>query len=340
MSRHVIPFFLLLAVFIGIFFVSVNTSWVSNRYGAEWLQEQIPGLEVDSFYVTRQQFIWPDRLRMFGVTADCRYQKKDIHFQAIEVIVKGTLKSLGQKEPVRLQISGAQVKTDTLELRDAKLDLIFPIKVLRTKIFEGKGMLIVRKLNFYHYEAEDISIRFGVNQDQLQVFEATAAVYGGKFQSGQVSFQFKPGALYISWSELTGLDAEKLSRLNQILFSGLSGIVNGTWRLVGDLYKVEVLAIMLSMSEGGTMSPALLDRLIANMREGVSREQLRSLRQTGKLFVFDKANLYIQNIDSSTLALIVEIEDKILDLHIQERIIVTAPEGLRALILKNPNSAP
>jgi hypothetical protein len=103
--------------------------------------------------------------------------------------------------------------------------------------------------------------------------------------------------------------------------------------LVGDLDKVEVLAIILSMPEGGSMSPELLQQLEPHVRDSVIREQLQTLIRGGQALVFEKATLHIQNVDLSTLALVIEVENKANNFHLQERIMIPVPQGLKECLL-------
>lgn len=335
MYRHILPLVLLCVIFLGPFFLFANTPWLINYLGPQWLQQNISGLEVKTFHVDQQRYRWPDHLKLTNFSAEIQYQGKHFQINTQDVFLDGTLKSLGQKEPMKMEVVGGFLKTETMELRNVKLALIFPFRVFRNKIFEGKGMLDVGGLRFLRYAAKNVAVRFGVTPDQIQIFESSAALYGGKFQSGQVSFQFHPGSLLISWSELTGLDAVQLQQISKPIFAGLTGRINGTWRLVGDTAKVEVLAIILSMPEGGIMSPELLQRLAGNMHEGSDKKQIEALIQEKQPLAFDTGNLYIQNIDPTTVALVVAIESKAKDLHIQERILVPVEEGLREFLLKN-----
>lgn len=336
MFRHFFPLALLSALFLGGFFVLANTPWLVNSYGPQWIEEQFSDLKVGTFHVDRQRYSWPDQLFLSGVQAQIRYREQDVGVEAQDVMIKGTVKSIKEQDPIKVSIREGKLTTADLQMSQFQLDLNIPAESLKNKVLAAKGMLRTERFQFRHYEAESVLVRFGVTPDQLQIVEASANLYGGKFQSGQVSFQFRPGALYLSWSELTGLNANLLGKLNPIIFSGLTGRMNGTCRLVGDVSKIEVLAIILNMTEGGILSADLLNRLWPYLHDTVYRTKIQSLAQQNQPFTFDDGTLYIQNIDPLTVALVIGIENKSQDIHIQERILVPIKEGLREFLLHKP----
>jgi len=333
MYRNFIPFVSLLAVFFGIFAVLTNTPWLLNNYGARMLEDKFPGVRVENLKIGRQQFRLPDELRLFDVSLAVKNNGILYQIDMPKALLKGTLRSLSHKDSVQLAAAGVNIRTANWELKNSRWDMAVPMDALRSGIVEGQGMMSAEQARFYRGEMSDVQTRFQIRRDELQVLESSAGFYGGKFKGVQISYKFDPAALFISWLELEGLKAEKLVSINRLLFEGLDGEARGSWRLVGDSRKVEVLAIILSMPQGGKASPALLRRLAAKVGES-SRAQLAEILASDQPLVFERASLHIQNIDPHTVALVVAIENKAQNIFIQDRILINIPEGLHAYFFR------
>ncbi len=318
MRKHLVP----LAMFAGMLalgaYMVLNTPVILCRILPEMIETHSLDTKVISFSAEGQSFRLPFQITLHNVS--CRLEKEGVPYQIdiYEMTIYDIVNVSGGKKHVRLGVNNMNMTGGRARVFGLNMKMVLDLH--KRLIYRFDGIFALDMLNVARYHMEGVSGRFRGDPKKVQVFEVTALAYGGNGR-GQMSLERGGETNSVFWMEFFGMDADKMKILNPRLFSYVQGKVNGAVRILKKGGKISLLTIDFTLYPGGTISTPLLTVL----GEKALPPQSEILLSRKELSV-DRAQLHLQNDGEDGLFMMVNLDNRDLNLHLKE----TWKMGLKA----------
>ena len=307
MVRHFIAIVILFGIVVGVLYGLVNTPLLTEYYVPRFIQSQAKGLEVQSFKIGRQLFRFPDILELYDVQGRVSSQGKDYVFTAQKLIVYDLQQFFQNRQQLRLYWEGLTGESGDTRLNNlrAKVSLSWDQFIVTRidGIFHGDGLSVLP------YDLGEFTGRIKGNGQKIEIFELATKSYGGLAQ-GQIQVEMVPQCQYVLWLEYQGIDAVKVRSTGNLFFSQLAGTLQGSLRIVGNLGRVELLAMNFTMPQGGALGSSLLKRMMGPIDDLETKAQLETLLLSRDSFPVDSAVFAMRNAPGNKVVIDFNVNNK------------------------------
>ena len=306
MRRHVIPLFLLFGILFACGYVLLNTTWLLSNLVPQLAKIYLKSIELESFELKEQSFALPDTITLQQVK--CAFTHKDVRYEveAEHVIIYEAKKLTGIPPQIKVSIDGLNVVSPRWQTN--KSDLRFLVMISGNTFSSLEGIFRLATLTVPPYQLENVIGKITGDPTHWKIADFTGNVYGGNFK-GQISGENKPQVTYTVWIEANGIQTQELERVQLPLFSGFSGKLDGSFRLIAEPQRILILDTNLSMPDGGRFSASLTQHLINRISDVEKQGELDEILHEQKQFSFDKASIRIRNIDDQKATVTFDIRN-------------------------------
>ncbi len=330
MKRYVFPILFFFGILFLVFYFLFHSSLFLTLAIQHFAKPYLGSYQFSQLKIGRQNFQYPATLILEDVSFSLDHQEDSLHFQAPRFTFFDVPQFYKERQHLKIFFEGLEVAARNFKIHS--LDIKALINLQNRMVSGMDGVFYIGGMELGPYRMTDITARVKKGFQELQIYEIKSLSYGGTLQ-GQLQIEHKPHLTYILWLEFSDLNPGDLKSINENLFPHLEGSLRGSFRIVGQNKTVDLLAIHLSLMNGGIIHADLMQGLIPQIKHQEKRKQLESLLKSEGHCPVEEASVQISNSGEYKISLNTNLKNKKFHLNIQETIDIPIVNGLKEFLL-------
>jgi hypothetical protein len=330
MLRHILPFFLMLLIFLSGILYLLNIPFIIVQLAPQFVASRFPGVELEALSIRGQTFKFPHTLILSDIRCDVKNKDEVVHLQMKKITLNNAVEFLKKLENANISVAGLDAQFEQGRLLDFHLGFV---AVFQQKAFYGiKGIVRGFAANYHRFQMEQISAKIAGNAQKFVVLEITGQAYDGK-ANAQIDLTFQPQPSFIFWAEVVNLKPETLKPFNEKIFPYLIGDLKGSFRIVGSKNHIDLLTVKMEFMKGGAVHRPLVEVIKDFQTRQAVKDQLTALMAGRETLEVDQGILQVQKANDYRLTLYFRVghEQKGMDLTGTKDI--SAQDGVMSLLL-------
>lgn len=317
----------LIALLAGVFYYVCYTPALVQRVAPAFIEKYIPEVTLKSLKIGGQSLAYPEVLKLYDIQAQVQWQEETYLIQIDEFNFLNVQTFLRVQQQALFEFVGLNIERKNFKVVNAALRLMvnWDAKGFKNcEIMAKNGEVMIAP-----YRVVNVQSLIQASREGFKVPEFRGQAYGGQVK-GSLDVAFVGKQLEVVIVEFADLKSQELQELSKALFSQVQGNIGGTLRLTRGDGLVQVFAMMAEISQGGSISAALTQKISSFMTDEENRYKVAEiLDRQGKLD-FDSAQIRILKSNASLAGVTVTLENKKADVRIHETINV----GLARILKK------
>ena len=275
--------------------------------------------------IARQKFTFPLQFHAEDVHIAITTPTGSYRVIMSDVWVKGSMR----EKQLTLTTGSTAITGSNLDIHDSTITATATITQGRPP--EVRGALVAALAAISGYQCGDVSLRVESRVGKNTTGDFLARCYDGDVR-GSIALQHTPDASYTAHTEFSNINTEKMRGANPMVFSQMSGRINGVVHATGGSHGFPSVYSFISAPYGGQIKAALLKPLIDHIPVASQRAQLQALIAVGGEVPLDTARIQIKNASDEALAADIVLVSRSLNLNINLTVDINIDGGLQSLL--------
>lgn len=321
----------LLLFFVGAFYYVFYTPALVIKAAPAIAERYLKDVQIQSLQIGGQVLEYPNTLRLFRIKGELTWGGETYHFDIKEINLPHLLNTVKEKRNAKLNIDGLNLQKKNLEIKNAGINVAMTLDENSIRTYEG--FLQAGEIHLTPYQFNNIQMRFQGSKEALQLTEIKTEAYGGQAK-GEIKLIFVPKLIQMVLLEFNGIKTAPLQNFNKALFNQIDSELNGTLRLNKSDEQIQILALLVNMPKGATLSADMINRIVSTMTDEDKRYNIQAILENNRTITFDKAEFRILNVNQNLASITFTLDNKQQNLHIQETVNVDMSRILQKIAWK------